>query len=200
LTLRIRHPQGSATVSIPNDSTAGALLADVASKTGIPLESLELKSGFPQPKPLSIANLDLPVSSLPLVSGDTLIVSRKPGEVALTSESGSSALPAPVTQSSRPVQKEPPRSDKIEGSHVAVGQLGSLVLRRVPDDNQCLFRAAGKVLMPGDASAPQKLRQGEIFTCPRETLTRCSGGKSNRRRFGEVFRCHPRRATPAVYC
>ncbi|BGP13818.1 hypothetical protein JCM10213_006349 [Rhodosporidiobolus nylandii] len=182
VSIRIRSPSGQSTVSL---SSPAATLADlrtaVEQATGIPSARQELRAGFP-PKPLDpSASPSTTLTELGIRSGETLVVAEGTGEAAGASSSSSSAPPAPTVPQKRsispssvpsasasasykqprpqPVAPPKPAAAASNGPHAVEVDGGYLVLRVVPDDNACLFRAVGLVLSPGETDASAALRK-----------------------------------------
>ncbi|GAA5885329.1 hypothetical protein JCM6882_009572 [Rhodosporidiobolus microsporus] len=179
VSLRIRSPTGQQTVTLPDD---GATLADLRAKieevTAITATRQELRTGFP-PKPLDPAAAPAAtLVSLGIKSGETIVVAEGAGDALPAQASTSSATstvprkrsisPSAVPSSSSTTRKAPspppvsappkpsaassaPQSVEVDG--------GYLVLRVVPDDNSCLFRAVALALDAGNADAPAALRK-----------------------------------------
>ncbi|GAA5822990.1 hypothetical protein JCM11251_004449 [Rhodosporidiobolus azoricus] len=185
VSLRIRSPLGQQTLSFATD---GATLADLLSKveeiTGILAAEQEIRTGFP-PKPLDPASSpSATLASLGLKSGDTIIVAEGAGG-APPAQASTSATSAPSTSSSSIPQKRPVSPSAVPSASAAARKVptpqpvvappkasvasaapqfvevdgGYLVLRVVPDDNSCLFRAVGLALDAGNADAPTALRK-----------------------------------------
>ncbi|KWU46431.1 OTU-domain-containing protein [Rhodotorula sp. JG-1b] len=198
VTLRIRGPTGQATVTVSADATLAQLRTKIQEATGIDAERQQLRAGFP-PKPIAEgASPDTQLKDLGIASGETLVVSE--GSAAATS--GVPPPPPPVrtepttSRKRAPSPSAPSRGDMTRGSKS--GPLlgtgggaadrpryvethgGFLVLRVVPDDNSCLFRAVGLVLAPGDLDASTTLRRvtaGAIQADP-ETYSEVLLGRS----------------------
>ncbi|GAA5989263.1 hypothetical protein JCM10908_001231 [Rhodotorula pacifica] len=207
VTLRIRGPTGQATVTLSADATLAELRTKIQEATGIDTSRQQLRGGFP-PKPIAEgAGAHTPLSELGIASGETLVVSEGPAastsgsrgvseRVPSTSAipagppaskkraSSPSAAPAPLwTDANRGARSTPlvgtsgaaadrPRYVETDG--------GFLVLRVVPDDNSCLFRAVGLVLASGDIDASTTLRRvtaGAIQADP-ETYSEVLLGRS----------------------
>ncbi|KAF5837731.1 hypothetical protein DUNSADRAFT_3986 [Dunaliella salina] len=81
LSLRCRGPTRQSTLTgIEASTSVSDFCVLVATKTGVPPEQQEILAGFP-PKPLELPQdrASVPVSSLPLASGDTIVVRELPG-------------------------------------------------------------------------------------------------------------------------
>ncbi|KAG0147344.1 hypothetical protein CROQUDRAFT_670614 [Cronartium quercuum f. sp. fusiforme G11] len=153
--LRIRGPSGVATIEISPEASRKELYELVSARTDITLTKLELRLGFPRPQLLRDSDEDASVKSLGITNGETLQASiatgsgsTLPAQASLTSMAPTRSVPpsAPVSQSisSRP-SKPQQVSVPVNDAH--------LVLRLVPDDNSCLFRAVGLCLEHGDHSS-----------------------------------------------
>ncbi|GAA6042750.1 hypothetical protein JCM8097_007456 [Rhodosporidiobolus ruineniae] len=179
LTIRIRSPSGPTTASLADDATLADLRAKVEETTGISAPRQELRLGFP-PKPLDpSASPSASLSSLGIKSGETIVVAEGTAEAASSAASTSassapsnipqkravspSVVPSAVAKSRSPPPRQPvvpPKPQPATGAVQAVEVDGGyLVLRVVPDDNSCLFRAVGLVLNSGEADASAALRK-----------------------------------------
>jgi ubiquitin thioesterase OTU1 len=171
--LRIRGPSGSNTAILDDSATVDALRKIIGIETS--LTSFEVKYGYP-PKPLILeqypaskllSELDIKLDGEQLIVVNTgtstsATTSAKPGttsghtkeesgrtEVSLsTSQSpsskpraeGPSAAPLSLSRKKNPAMDDPPE--------VFIPDLGgSIVLRIMPDDNSCLFRAVASAIM-----------------------------------------------------
>ncbi|KAI5307663.1 ubiquitin-specific protease otu1, partial [Ascosphaera atra] len=144
--LRIRGPSGQATVTLDNTSPIESLKAHITEKTG--LSSYTVKYGYP-PKPLDLTTVSPsdPVSSIGIADGEQLTVaaSETPPQQPLSSQHAAApsvaAEPAaPPRQKQKDVSADPPEVPSEEHA-------GTVVLRVMPDDNSCLFRAVGTAVM-----------------------------------------------------
>lgn len=175
--LRVRGPEGMSQVSLPDTATWGDLKTEISSKTSI--LDFDIKYGYP-PKPLDTTSFDdgLELSNVginlngeqliimprdvksklsdpmsgshqnPLVAGtlppqNTSPPKHQPGDFPASIESGSKAAPLSLARKPNDVSEDPPE--------IPVPNLdGVLVLRVMPDDNSCMFRALGSAVL-GDA-------------------------------------------------
>jgi ubiquitin thioesterase OTU1 len=139
--LRIRGPNGQSTISLGDDATVSDLQAQITEATSI--RDFDVKYGYP-PQALHLNDhaTTTKLSELEIkLNGEQLIVSdRAPPPPP-------PAKPASVSQASNPREKDaplslsrkPPPSDTPE---VALpSHASTMVLRVMPDDNSCLFRA-----------------------------------------------------------
>jgi ubiquitin thioesterase OTU1 len=170
--LRVRGPQGQATISIDSHASWSDLIHDISEKTGV--ADFDLKYGFP-PQNLNTESIhgETKLSDLPIrLNGEQLIVSPRNVGASLSSPmSGSQTatisqaqtLPSldqtsPPTHNSRDFPSKPlsltrNKKGNIENDppEIPVPQLeGVMVLRVMPDDNSCMFRALSSAVL-GDA-------------------------------------------------
>lgn len=155
--LRIRGPSGQFTVTLSEDATFGDLRNEIVDKTG--LVAYDVKYGYP-PKPLSLDRTETYQKLTELgvqLDREQLIIAAKdsfetepPAEkqdASTTTTSSTSTVrpPSPKSSLSRkqnPVAKDTPKVPSLEHD-------GIFVLRVMPDDNSCLFRAISTALLPG---------------------------------------------------
>lgn len=171
--VRVRGPDGTSTVTLEDGATISDLKLEVSSKTGLSL--FDIKAGYP-PKALDLDQFDgsvtLSDSGLKL-NGEQLTVS--PSNVAASLQKPLNdppqAAPAPVSQtapaeslgtSTRQAQAPKPKPAQNDAAsdppEVAAPALqGTLVLRVMPDDNSCLFRALSYAVL-GDFDSMHELR------------------------------------------
>lgn len=157
---RLRGPAGQSTVTLEDAATVDELRTQIVEKTG--LINYDVKYGYPDLKPLEIDGLAPGTKMADLgikFNGEQLLVTgRESAPEAPLSKTGGvpvSAPPEPPQNlpSQRPHEarsKDPPEIASPEHS-------GTFVLRIMPDDNSCLFRAVGTALM-GDMDAMNELR------------------------------------------
>lgn len=157
--IRVRGPAGQSTVTLDDTATVNDLRAHIVEKTG--LTAYDVKYGYPDLKPLVLDGFpseqkirDLGIS----LNGEQLLVTRK-------EDSAPTSLPqAPSARDSqRPVSTAQDDDDgKVSltrKAHEGVSDdppeiaspehSGTFVLRIMPDDNSCLFRAVGSAIMGG---------------------------------------------------
>ncbi|KAF4539488.1 Ovarian tumor otubain [Lasiodiplodia theobromae] len=171
--IRVRGPSGVTTITLEEHATVAELQSTIAEKSGVPV--FDLKYGYP-PQPLDISQFD-PVIALSdtglKLNGEQLVVVPRdvggqlahpmadstPGPVAAlpgsqqARENQESGLQKPLSLSrnARDVESDPPE--------VAVPEAdGTLILRVMPDDNSCLFRAVGSAVLGEGIDAMRELR------------------------------------------
>ncbi|KAK5650028.1 hypothetical protein RI129_001057 [Pyrocoelia pectoralis] len=128
--LKIKTKTGQHVVRTLNcDSTVGNLKSELLTLQNIPINRLQILSGFP-PKAFDLTSDTTLLSELGIKSGDTLIVEEKP-----------IAPETPVRL--HPVSTEQGRHHVSENQ---VGCHGILMKKIVPADNSCLFTSIHFVL------------------------------------------------------
>lgn len=159
---RVRGPSRQTTVEMPSDSTIGELKTVIRRETEV--TAFTIKRGFP-PQPFEIDYYDesarLDELSINL-NREQLIVSPLEAlpDAPPPAPPPSSAAPPippnkPTTTSYQPPQKDT-ASDPPElplPSHK-----GTLVMRVMPDDNSCLFRAISSATLGTDLDSMHELR------------------------------------------
>lgn len=196
---RLRGPGGASTITLPDDATVGDLIAEITSKTSI--TKFDVKYGYP-PKPLRLeqSQRSTPLKDLDVkLDGEQLTISSKDEPVeppaskpAALSKQQTEPLTDPQKDSpeasfsfgikSSTSSKEKPKPIALKKQSMAgdVPEIpmpdrgATLVLRVMPDDNSCLFRAFATAFLPtGDDLSMPELRslvaqtiqeQPEVYT------------------------------------
>lgn len=183
--LRIRGPNGQSTVSLDDTATVHTLKQEISRVTSLDL--FEVKLGYP-PQKLDLSQYEpsLPLSQTNVkLNGEQLLVTRlesaqsiPPSKEQLESKDSrtqqrpKSLVPAPAAPSSAAQKVGPSKSSSAPLSlsrkqnkemsdppEIFVPEVGgTLVLRIMPDDNSCLFRAISSAVM-SDMDAVTELRQ-----------------------------------------
>lgn len=144
--VRIRGPSGQSTVTLSDSDNVGDLQAKITEATSI--SNLSIKYGYP-PEPLDIKNTPSSklLSDLGIkLNGETLIVSDatpQPSSSRDTAPTTPASSSKSVTSPKPPAKSQaPPKDMGMDSPEVAIASHSStLVLRVMPDDNSCLFRA-----------------------------------------------------------
>lgn len=166
--LRVRGPQGVATLNIDNSATWSDLLHQISEKSGV--ADFDLKFGYP-PENLNTESIssDMKLSDLPhKLNGEQLIVMPKAVQQHLaapmegTTPSASKSLP-PTTSAApdRPLNLTRKKQPNVEDDppEVPVPLLdGIMVLRVMPDDNSCMFRALSNAVLGSALDGMTELR------------------------------------------
>ena len=182
--LRIRGPSGQSTVTLDDTANVEVLRKTIATETS--LTSFDIKYGYP-PKPLSLEQYaptqlltELPVK----LNGEQLIVSnnesvaskeqtqqskhKSTGQAGsskappqATTKPSSSSTPVKLTENSAPAPLSLSRKENqemLDPPEIFLPEVGgTLVLRIMPDDNSCLFRAVASAVT-GDMDTMHELR------------------------------------------
>lgn len=142
---RVRGPSGQSTVGLDESATILDLRRQIAEKTG--LSSFDVKYGYPDLKPLSLNDFqsDQKVADIGInLNGEQLIVAAREDAVppprAAINQSGPALEQPARSQKPENAADDPPEIPSLEHS-------GTFVLRVMPDDNSCLFRAVGAAVM-----------------------------------------------------
>lgn len=161
--VRVRGPNGQSTLTLDESTTVGELRSQISQTTG--LGDFDIKYGYPRIQPLDLDQYDpdqtMEAAGLNL-NGEQLIVSQnvasdtnyRPStstssptgllnQVPPPSTTKESATPLSITRKQdRDLESDPPEVPSPEHS-------GTVVLRIMPDDNSCLFRAVGNAVIGG---------------------------------------------------
>lgn len=161
LRIRLRAPNGTHTITLNDDAAVSDLLASISEKSELPL--FELKWGYP-PQPLdpSLYGMSTPLADTGLsLNGSQIIVLAKHDE--------DFPAPAPATEPeaapSSPQQQTPlnlTRKQTIDMKDTPEVKVpargGTMVLRVMPDDNSCMFRALGSAVLSDSLDSMTELR------------------------------------------
>lgn len=182
LRVRIRGPSGQSTASFDDSATIDTLRKQIVESTS--LASFEVKCGYP-PKPLYLEKYE-PTKLLTeldiKLNGEQLLVARAEGTTPTNVASTPTTKHANAQQersslNDSPIQAVHTSKSKQQSSKAAPLSLtrkqnkemtdppevfipdigGTLVLRIMPDDNSCLFRAISSAVM-SDLDAVTELR------------------------------------------
>lgn len=154
--MRLRAPNGTHTISLSDDAAVSDLLSNISEITDLPL--FDLKWGYP-PQLLdpSLYGMSTRLSDTDLkLNGAQIIVialeTGDPSEIARKEESTQSKA-APLSL------KKKQNLDLKETPDIPVpSRGGSMVLRVMPDDNSCMFRALGTAVLSSSLDAMTELR------------------------------------------
>ncbi|KAJ5118545.1 hypothetical protein N7448_010253 [Penicillium atrosanguineum] len=157
--MRVRGPSGQSTVTLDESASISDLQEQIAEKTG--LASFDVKYGYPDLKPLDLDRFqpDQKVSDTGVnLNGEQLIVAARESAAPLNepafSQPGSGPYqPSPYPSMSKSTEKTSDDPPEIASPEHA----GTFVLRVMPDDNSCLFRAVGAAVM-GEMDTMVELR------------------------------------------
>ncbi|KZZ90926.1 Ovarian tumor, otubain [Ascosphaera apis ARSEF 7405] len=155
--LRIRGPSGQSTVELGEGATVADLQSCVREKTG--LSSYEVKCGYP-PRPLDLSDAasTTAITSIGLANGEQLTVTERSLDTPIQAGHDMSSQTAVLDTAStiagpsvpkQDIQKVPPNDDQDPPEVPSPELGGTFVLRVMPDDNSCLFRAVGNAVLGG---------------------------------------------------
>ncbi|KAJ5472483.1 hypothetical protein N7530_006484 [Penicillium desertorum] len=181
--IRVRGPSGQSTVTLDDAATIKDLQTQIADKTG--LATFDVKYGYPL-KPLELDSFQPDQGILEVginLNGESLIVAQKEGASRGVSDDALTARTAPPqpSQPSQPSMPQRPHESTAEDPPEIASpeHAGTFVLRVMPDDNSCLFRAVGAAVM-GDMDTMVELRSiiaGAIQSNPSEYTAAILGKK-----------------------
>jgi ubiquitin thioesterase OTU1 len=156
--VRLRGPSGLSTATLGESATVKDLRAQITEKTGLPAYAYDLKYGYPV-KPLSLETFgeDQKLAELGIkLHGESLIITAKEAptpapptplvtrnEAPVPSTGRPSSPKLSLSRSNRKSADDPPEVPSPEHN-------GTFVLRVMPDDNSCLFRAVSTALLGGE--------------------------------------------------
>ena len=171
--MRVRGPEGTTTITVEDKAQVSELKAQISSATG--LGAFDVKYGYP-PQPLDLDEFgdELSISDTGLkLNGEQLTVSPKDIGKALNKPlNDPPQVPAPVSQTATSASSSSaPRKTRLgagatknaadassDPPEIAAPALeGTIVLRVMPDDNSCLFRALSYAVL-GDFDSMHELR------------------------------------------
>ncbi|KAF2007976.1 OTU-domain-containing protein [Amniculicola lignicola CBS 123094] len=156
--IRLRAPSGQHTISLADNAAVSDLLSTISDTTSLPL--FDLKWGFP-PQPLdpSLYGMSTLLSDtdLKLNGAQIIVIAQETGDTTAPPQSqGSSAEESKHGPLSLERKKNPELKDTPEvplPSHE-----GTVVLRVMPDDNSCMFRAVGSAVLSSSLDSMTELR------------------------------------------
>jgi ubiquitin thioesterase OTU1 len=145
------------TLSLPDEAAVSDLLSSISDVTTLPL--FELKWGFP-PQPL-----DPSLYGMSTLLRDTDLKLNGSQLIVIAKETGDSSFP---TQADRPSQQSPSAPLSLQRKQNAgledtpevpvPARGGTMVLRVMPDDNSCMFRALGSAVLTSSLDSMTELR------------------------------------------
>ncbi|CAN9390128.1 unnamed protein product [Alternaria alternata] len=156
--IRLRAPNGTHTVSLNDDAAVSDLLSSISEKTELPL--FELKWNHP-PQPLDpslygmstlLKDIDLKLNgaSIIVIAQATGDPSERKQEQELQA-STSQAAPLSLQRKQNSALKDTPEVPVPDRG-------GTMVLRVMPDDNSCMFRAVGSAVLSDSLDSMTELR------------------------------------------
>jgi ubiquitin thioesterase OTU1 len=153
--IRLRAPNGQHTISLEDTAAVSDLLTSISNTTELAL--FELKWGFP-PQPLDPALYGMSTlltdTDLKLNGAQIIVISKEDESIRPQPKQASQSEPAAPLSLQR--KENPQIKDTPEVPVPARG--GTMVLRVMPDDNSCMFRALGSAVLSDSLDAMTELR------------------------------------------
>lgn len=157
--IRLRAPNGQHTLALDDNAAVSDLLSAITTSTDLPL--YELKWGFP-PQPLdpSLYGLStlLKDTDLKLNGAQIIVIAQATGDPSekkqdenLQDATSQSAAPLSLKRKEQSALKDTPEVSVPDRS-------GTVVLRVMPDDNSCMFRAVGSAVLTDTLDSMTELR------------------------------------------
>ncbi|KAF2752170.1 OTU-domain-containing protein [Sporormia fimetaria CBS 119925] len=160
--LRLRAPNGNHTVTLNDDAAVSDLLSKISDVTALPL--FELKWGFP-PQPLDPSLYGLPTAladtDLKLNGSQIIVIAKETGDPSeRTQQQTAEVTPPNQASPSAPLSLQRKQNMELKDSpEVPVpSRGGTMVLRVMPDDNSCMFRALGSAVLTSSLDSMTELR------------------------------------------
>jgi ubiquitin thioesterase OTU1 len=155
--IRLRAPNGQHTLSLDDNAAVSDLLSAITTSTDLPL--YELKWNFP-PQPLdpSLYGLStlLKDTDLKLNGAQIMVIAQATGDPSEAKQESQAATQSPSAPLSLQRKENPSLKDTPE---VPVpDRAGTVVLRVMPDDNSCMFRAVGSAVLTDSLDSMTELR------------------------------------------
>jgi ubiquitin thioesterase OTU1 len=157
--IRLQAPNGQHTLQLDDNAAVSDLLSAITNATDLPL--YDLKWNFP-PQPLDPSlyglstllkdtDLKLNGASIKVIGQATGDPSEKKKEDDLQAATSQSAAPLSLQRKEQPALKDTPEVFVPDRS-------GTMVLRVMPDDNSCMFRALGSAVLTDTLDSMTELR------------------------------------------
>lgn len=178
--LRVQGPEGRAVISLDPSATWQDLMQQISEKTGVHTD-FDLKYGYP-PQAFNTESIDgeTKISDLPQnLNNEQLIVSPRSVQQKLstpmdgTKPNSQAVKPLPPQDLTSPpdhqrgdfpdqplgLQRKPRADVESDPPEIPVPMLdGTMILRVMPDDNSCMFRALSSAVLGGALDGMTELR------------------------------------------
>ena len=154
--MRLRAPNGTHTISLSDDAAVSDFLSKISETTELPL--FDLKWGYP-PQPLDPSlygmSTQLVDTDLKLNGAQIIVIAVETGDPSERAQKEESDR----SQSAPLSLKKKQNLDLKDTPEIPVpSRRGSMVLRVMPDDNSCMFRALGTAVLSSSLDAMTELR------------------------------------------
>lgn len=144
------------TITLQDDAAVSDLLSSISDVTDLPL--FELKWGFP-PQPLDPALYGLPTllsdTDLKLNGSQLIVIAQATGD---PSEEVQAQQPEQPKSAPLSLQRKQNEALKDTPEVPVPSRAGTIVLRVMPDDNSCMFRALGSAVLSDSLDSMTELR------------------------------------------
>ena len=160
--IRLRAPNGQHTLSLDDNAAVSDLLSSISNATDLPL--FDLKWNFP-PQPLdpSLYGLStlLKDTDLKLNGAQIIVIAQATGDPSEQRQQEESQNTSQKPQSqSAPLSLQRKQASALQDTpEIPVPDRGgTVVLRVMPDDNSCMFRAVGSAVLTDSLDSMTELR------------------------------------------
>ncbi|KAF2130153.1 ubiquitin thioesteras-like protein OTU1 [Dothidotthia symphoricarpi CBS 119687] len=154
--IRLRAPNGQHTLSLEDNAAVSDLLSSISTSTDLPL--FELKWGFP-PQPLDPALYGLSTllkdTDLKLNGAQIIVIGQATGDPSEKKQEEEQSKSAPLSLQRKQASA---LKDKDTPEIPVPDRGGTVVLRVMPDDNSCMFRAVGSAVLTDTLDSMTELR------------------------------------------
>jgi ubiquitin thioesterase OTU1 len=155
--IRLRAPNGQHTLALDDNAAVSDLLSAITTSTELPL--YELKWNFP-PQPLdpSLYGLStlLKDTDLKLNGAQIMVIAQATGDPSETKQDSQPTTQSPSAPLS--LQRKEKAGLKDTPEVPVPDRAGTVVLRVMPDDNSCMFRAVGSAVLTDTLDSMTELR------------------------------------------
>ncbi|KAJ4365554.1 ubiquitin-specific protease otu1 [Neocucurbitaria cava] len=158
--IRLRAPNGQHTLSLDDNAAVSDLLSAISTSTDLPL--FELKWNFP-PQPLdpSLYGMStlLKDTDLKLNGAQIIVIGQATGDPSEQRPEEASQSTTQQSQSA-PLSLQRKQASALEDTPEVPlpDRGGTVVLRVMPDDNSCMFRAVGSAVLTDSLDSMTELR------------------------------------------
>lgn len=159
--IRLRAPNGQHTLSLDDNAAVSDLLSSISTATDLPL--FELKWNFP-PQPLdpSLYGLStlLKDTDLKLNGAQIMVIAQATGDPSEQKQEEETSQNAQSSSQSAPLSLQRKQQSALKDTPEVLvpDRGGTIVLRVMPDDNSCMFRAVGSAVLTDSLDSMTELR------------------------------------------
>ncbi|KAH8726653.1 hypothetical protein GQ44DRAFT_705306 [Phaeosphaeriaceae sp. PMI808] len=157
--IRLRAPNGQHTLALDDNAAVSDLLSSISHATELPL--FELKWNFP-PQPLdpSLYGLSTPLkdTDLKLNGAQIIVIAVATGDPSERKQEEDAQISQQSTSAPLSLQRKQAAALKDTPEVSVPDRGGTIVLRVMPDDNSCMFRALGSAVLSSSLDSMTELR------------------------------------------